>query len=71
LPAPEIAAAEAAFSQILRLRLGQQIAAAGRGEAGSHGLKPAALHEVDRAILRETLKQARRLQQRLKLNYAL
>lgn len=71
LPAPEIAAAEAAFSQILRLRLGQQIDAAGRGEAGGYGVKPAALHEVDRAILREALKQARRLQQRLKLNYAL
>ncbi|PKO36203.1 MAG: nucleotidyltransferase [Betaproteobacteria bacterium HGW-Betaproteobacteria-6] len=71
LPASEIAAAEAAFSQILRLRLGQQIDAAERGEAGGHGLKPSALHDVDRAILRETLKQARRLQQRLKLNYAL
>jgi len=29
------------------------------------------LNEVDRAILKESLKQARRLQQRLKLNYAL
>ncbi|TXT29913.1 MAG: hypothetical protein FD131_2052 [Rhodocyclaceae bacterium] len=71
LPAAEIAAVDAAFSQLLRLRLAQQIEAAGRGEPGGYGLKPAALHDVDRAILRETLRQAKRLQQRLKLNYAL
>jgi len=71
LPVAETAALEAAFSQILRLRLGQQIEAAGRGEAGGYGLKPAALNDMDRAILREALKLAKRLQQRLKLNYAL
>ncbi|AXS80189.1 DUF294 nucleotidyltransferase-like domain-containing protein [Dechloromonas sp. HYN0024] len=71
LPDSEIAAVDAAFSQILRLRLGQQIDAMTRGESGGYGLKPAALHDMDRAILREALKQARRLQQRLKLNYAL
>lgn len=71
LPGAEIAAVDAAFSQILRLRLAQQIEAAGRGEPGGYGLKPAVLHDVDRAILRETLRQAKRLQQRLKLNYAL
>jgi CBS domain-containing protein len=71
LPASEIAALEAAFSQILRLRLAQQIEAVSRGESGGYGLKPAALHDIDRAILREALKQAKRLQQRLKLNYAL
>jgi CBS domain-containing protein len=70
-PAQEIAAVDAAFSQILRLRLRQQINTVGRGESGGYGLKPAALHDVDRAILREALKQAKRLQQRLKLNYAL
>jgi len=71
LPVTEIASIEAAFSQILRLRLAQQIEAVARGEAGGYGLKPAALNDVDRAILRETLKQAKRLQQRLKLNYSL
>lgn len=71
LQAAEIAAVDAAFTHILRLRLAQQIEAAARGEAGGYGLKPAALHDLDRAILREALKQARRLQQRLKLNYAL
>jgi CBS domain-containing protein len=71
LPASEIAAVDAAFSQILRLRLRQQIDAVTRGETGGNGLKPAALHDIDRAILREALKQAKRMQQRLKLNYAL
>lgn len=71
LPASEIAAVDAAFSQILRLRLAQQIEAAGKGEPAGYGLKPDALHDIDRAILRESLKQAKRLQQRLKLNYAL
>ena len=71
LPAAEIAALNAAFSQILRLRLGQQMAASAKGEAEGGGLRPAALHDMDRAILREALKLARRLQQRLKLNYLL
>ena len=67
----EIAAVDAAFSQILRLRLQQQIASLAAGETLDYGLKPASLHEVDRVILREALRQARRLQQRLKLNYEL
>ena len=67
----EIAAVDAAFSQILRLRLQQQVASLAAGEALDYGLKPASLHDVDRAILREALRQARRLQQRLKLNYEL
>lgn len=71
MPASEIAAVDAAFSYILRLRLDQQIADLAAGVADSHGLKLSALHEMDKAILRESLKQARRLQQRLKLNYAL
>jgi CBS domain-containing protein len=71
LQGPEIAAVNAAFSQILKLRLAQQIEASAKGEAAGYGLKPAALHDIDRAILREALKQAKRLQLRLKLNYAL
>lgn len=71
LPADEIAAVNAAFSHLLRLRLQQQLADAAAGKASGHGLKPSTLHEIDQAILRESLKQARRLQQRLKLNYAL
>lgn len=71
MQAHEIAAVNAAFSHILKLRLRQQIDAAANGEVAGYGLKPAALHDLDRAILREALKQAKRLQQRLKLNYAL
>lgn len=71
MQADEIEAVEAAFLQILRLRQAQQIADIAMGKAAGHGLNPAGLHDLDRAILRESLKQARRLQQRLKLNYAL
>lgn len=67
----EIAAVDAAFSHVLRLRLQQQAADVAGGRDVGYGLKPASLHEMDRAILRESLKLARRLQQRLKLNYGL
>lgn len=56
----ELAAVNAAFTHILRLRQNIQVL----GES-------AEWHELDRVILRESLKQARRLQQRLKLNYGL
>lgn len=69
LPASEIATVNAAFGHILRLRLEHQV---GSDRAqGSTAIKPALLNDMDRAILKEALKQARRLQQRLKLNYSL
>ena len=68
LQADEIVAVDAAFSHILRLRLGHQI---GAGPEGGNGVPLASLNDVDRAILKESLKQARRLHQRLKLNYGL
>lgn len=71
LQADEIAAVDAAFSHILRLRLNHQMTELAAGGDGSHGIRMALLHDVDKAILRESLKQARRLQQRLKLNYSL
>lgn len=71
LKAEGIAAAEVAFSHVLRLRLDRQRADAAAGISDGRGLKLSALNEMDKAILREALKQARRLQQRLKLNYAL
>ena len=67
----ELASIAAALTQVLRLRLRQQILDADAGRPASHGLRPASLNEVDQAILRESLLQARRLQQRLKLNYSL
>lgn len=63
----EIAAAVAAFSHVLRLRLAHQLAHPASGQ----GLRPEDLHDIDRTILREALRQAKRLQQRLKLNYSL
>lgn len=68
MSADEIAAAVAAFSHLLRLRLlGQTTPAGGAGGR----LRPGELHPMDRAILREALRQAKRLQLRLKLNYSL
>jgi len=71
LQADEIIAVDAAFSHVLRLRLNQQVSDISTGGDGGHGIRMALLHDLDKAILRESLKQARRLQQRLKLNYAL
>jgi CBS domain-containing protein len=68
LTAEELSAVDAGFSHLLRLRLNQQIfAQAGSEQADEND----AWHEVDRVILRESLRQARRIQQRLKLNYNL
>ena len=66
-----IAAIDAAFAHVLRLRLDQQLADRVGDAVADRGFKPSSLHEVDTAILLESLRQARRLQQRLKLNYAL
>lgn len=70
MPGPETEAAIDAFFylQLLRLR-GQQADPAGPG--GRNRLDPAALHEVDRRILKEALRQARHLQTRLALDYEL
>jgi CBS domain-containing protein len=67
----EIPTVNAAFSHILRLRLQGQLADEAAARPLGHALRPASLHDVDRVILREVLHQARRLQQRLKLNYSL
>ncbi len=71
LTTDELAAGKAAFGHVLRLRLDHQLAAKAAGKDSGHGIRMASLHDMDKAILRESLKQARRLQQRLKLNYAL
>lgn len=71
LQAAELAAAEAAFAHILRLRLQQQMRDAEAGRPLSNSLKPAVLNDLDQVILKESLVQAKRLQQRLKLNYVL
>ena len=68
---PELAAVDAAFSHILRLRLSHQLAVGPAAVEAGQGIPLDSLHDVDKAILKEALRQARRLQQRLKLNYAL
>lgn len=68
MQAREIAAAQAALSHILRLRLTAQVK---ETDEVSSVFRPGDLHDMDRVILKESLHQARRLQQRLKLNYSL
>ena len=71
LQAGEIASVDAAFSHILRLRLNNQLAFGTAAAEAGHGIPLDSLHDVDRAILKASLQQAKRLQQRLKLNYGL
>jgi len=68
LPPHETAALVDAFYHIQRLRLAHQME--GGGEAPNR-IDPDRLHELDRLILKESLKQARSLQQRLARDYAL
>jgi len=67
----ETAAAADAFSHLLRLRLSAQVARMQADAAPDHLLDPAALHELDRSVLKASLQQIRRLQQRLRMNYGL
>jgi CBS domain-containing protein len=67
MPAHETAALVDAFYHIQRLRLERQ--AGGHGGAAPNRVNPDQLHELDRHILKESLKQARSLQQRLALDY--
>ncbi|MFZ4538569.1 DUF294 nucleotidyltransferase-like domain-containing protein [Propionivibrio sp.] len=64
----ETAALVDAFYHIQRLRLEQQVN--GNSEAAPNRVNPDHLHELDRYILKESLKQARNLQQRLVRKYA-
>lgn len=72
ISADEIAAATEAFYFIQQLRLRTQLLGAeGEAAAVPNRLDPARLNEVDRRILKECFKQARRLQSRLALDYFL
>ena len=57
----------AAFYQIQRLRLQNQVS--GEFPAAANRLNPDRLHQLDRQILKEAFRQARTLQQRLRLDY--
>jgi len=68
LPAHETAALVDAFQHIQRLRLEHQVANPTGDELNR--INPDHLHVIDRHILKESLKQARNLQQRLARDYA-
>ena len=64
----EMAALIDAFQHIQRLRLQQQVS--GAADAVSNRVVPDELHELDRLILKEALKQIGYLQKRLVREYA-
>jgi len=67
MPVEEAAAMAAAFYQIQRLRLQNQVS--GEFPDAVNRLNPDHLHKLDRQILKEALRQVRTLQQRLRLDY--
>jgi CBS domain-containing protein len=67
MPVEEAAAMVAAFYQIQRLRLQNQVS--GEFPAAANRLNPDRLHRLDRQILKEAFRQARTLQQRLRLDF--
>jgi len=67
----EISSATEAFFFIQTLRLRAQLLAGGHGEASPNRIDPAKLNEVDRRILKESFRQAQKLQRRLALDYQL
>ncbi|MGZ8263016.1 MAG: DUF294 nucleotidyltransferase-like domain-containing protein, partial [Burkholderiales bacterium] len=70
--AEEIGSATEAFFFVQLLRLRTQLLAGSTGEAvAPNRVDPEALNEVDRRILKESFRQARRLQRRLALDYGL
>jgi CBS domain-containing protein len=69
LPADELEAWIEAFFYIQSLRLRNQHAQSAEGKAMGNRIRPDALHQLDRTILKESLKQAKHLQSRLALDY--
>lgn len=69
MSALDVSAALQAMSELQRLRLHHQHRAIIAGTKPDNHLHPEELSSYDEAVLREGLKQAKRLQQRLKLTY--
>lgn len=67
----EASAVVDAFNFIQLLRLRHQHSEQTQGRQGDNLIRPDDLNEVERRILKEAFRQARRLQQRLKLDYQL
>ncbi len=71
MQADELAAIIDGFHFIQLLRLRSQHLETEHDGAGDNKVKPEALNELDRRILKEAFRQARKLQTRLKLDYQL
>ena len=71
ISADDAAAAIEAFNYIQLLRLRHQHTEQTQGRDGDNLIRPGDLNEIDRRILKEAFRQARKLQQRLKLDYQL
>jgi CBS domain-containing protein len=72
MTADEIGSAVEAFFFIQGLRLDTQLEAPAREpRMPVNRVDPDTLHEVDRRILKESFRQARKLQRRLALDYGL
>ncbi|NTV09325.1 MAG: CBS domain-containing protein [Zoogloea sp.] len=71
MPAEELDAMADGFHFIQLLRLRNQHLDTAHGAPGDNRVKPDALNEIDRRILKEAFRQARKLQLRLKLDYQL
>ncbi len=67
-PAREVDACTEAFAFIQQLRLRRQLAG---GQEAANSISPDALNELERAFLKESFRQARKLQQKLQLRYQL
>lgn len=60
-----------AFYVLQRLRLSHQHRSSPLDQANENRISPAALNEIERHLLRESLRQAKRLQQRVRLRWQL
>jgi len=69
MPAEELSAMADGFHFIQLLRLRHQHLDTDHGAPGDNRVKPDDLNELDRRILKEAFRQARKLQLRLKLDY--
>ena len=69
MPAEELSAMADGFHFIQLLRLRHQHLDTDHGAPGDNRVKPDNLNELDRRILKEAFRQARKIQLRLKLDY--
>jgi CBS domain-containing protein len=67
----DLAASLEGFNFIQLLRLRHQHFEQEHGRAGDNLIRPEELNEIERRILKEAFRQARKLQARLKLDYQL